>query len=167
MACGRGHTTTKCEKSETVHVVATVTAPPLIPGPNYELLPELGYYKFYPARVNWFLARETCMKEGAYLLVLNSEKEFQAIKKMWETHPKVTNDWKDDVIHVGITDHKIEGQFYTIFEKHVDTTGYSKWKPGEPDSGNTVNCGAVHRNGLLYDSHCSNDKLSFVCEQQL
>ncbi|KAJ4450506.1 hypothetical protein ANN_01933, partial [Periplaneta americana] len=176
------HTTTKCERSETVHLVATVTgstlshtgimrylccvAPSLKPGPNYEFLPELGYYKFHPITVDWNVARETCMKEGAHLLVLNSEKEFQAVKKIWDRQPKLTNDWTNDYLQVGLTDHETEGQFYSIFGEHVNTTGYAIWKAGEPNSGTGVNCAAVNRGGELYDSYCTR-KLAFVCEQKL
>ncbi|XP_069675499.1 hemolymph lipopolysaccharide-binding protein-like [Periplaneta americana] len=160
------HTTTKCERSETVHLVATVTAPLMKPSPNYEYLPELGYYKFHPITVDWSVARETCMKEGAYLMVLNSEKEFQAIKKIWDRQPKLTTDWRNDFIHVGLTDHETEGQFYSIFGEHVNSTGYAKWKAGEPNSGNTANCAGVQRSGDFYDSNCSN-KLGFFCKQQL
>ncbi|XP_069675500.1 hemolymph lipopolysaccharide-binding protein-like [Periplaneta americana] len=159
------HTTTKCEKSETVHVVATVTAPFMRPGPNYEFVPELGYYKFHPITVDWNVARRTCAKEGAYLMVLSSEKEFQAIRKIWDRQPKLTNDWRNDFIHVGLTDHETEGQFYSIFGEHVNATGYAKWKSGEPNSGNTANCAGVNRAGELWDSNCGN-LVAFFCEQQ-
>ncbi|XP_069675508.1 hemolymph lipopolysaccharide-binding protein-like [Periplaneta americana] len=159
------HTTTKCEKSETVHLVATVTAPPLKPGPNYESLPELGYYKFHPVLVDWSIARNTCVKEGAHLLVLNSEKEYQGVKKIWDRYPKLATDWRNDFIQVGLTDHDSEGQFYSIFGEHISITGYSKWKANEPNSGNTSNCAKVHRNGELWDSACF-EKMAFVCEQQ-
>ncbi|XP_069675502.1 hemolymph lipopolysaccharide-binding protein-like [Periplaneta americana] len=160
------HTTTKCEKSETVHLVATVTAPAFIPGPSYELVPGLGYYKFHPILVNWSKARQTCALEGAHLLILNSEKEFAAIKRMWDLYPKIAGDWRNNFIHIGITDHEIEGQFFTLFGKHINSTGYAKWAPSEPNSGSGANCGGVTRTGLYQDSNCEN-QLAFFCEQEL
>jgi len=48
----------------------------------------------------------------------------------------------------------------------LNSTGYVRWGPNEPNSGDTANCGAVKRSGDLYDSYCKNN-FPFFCEQSL
>ncbi|PSN57939.1 Hemolymph lipopolysaccharide-binding protein, partial [Blattella germanica] len=109
------HTTTKCDNSDMVQLVATATAPPSRLRTDYEFFPELGYYKFHKDTVTWPVAREMCAKEGAHLLILNSKVEFEAVKQMWGKYPNISTDWRNDFIHLGLTDHVQEGQFYTLF----------------------------------------------------
>ncbi|XP_069674756.1 hemolymph lipopolysaccharide-binding protein-like [Periplaneta americana] len=155
------HSIEKCTDSESVHIETTVRAPPTQAqrGNGYELLPGLGLYKFHKAADTWYNAEMTCVKEGAHLLVLNSENEFAIIKKKWDEYAVGGR-----YLQIGINDFDAEKTFVTVTGDLLNATGYTKWLPGEPNSGNTANCGAVDRNGYFEDSFCSN-KFSFFCEK--
>ncbi|XP_069699263.1 hemolymph lipopolysaccharide-binding protein-like isoform X2 [Periplaneta americana] len=159
------HTAAKCEGSESVSIVATVSAPPQRPGPDYELVHDLGYYKFHTDFQSWYEARQTCAQEGAHLAVINSETETKALLRFWIPNPKMFDDWRNDWAYIGIHDHYVEGQYVTIFDTPVNETGFSKWYSSEPDGGASQNCGVVRRNlGTLGNAPC-NVKLAFFCEQ--
>ena len=93
--------------------------PPQRPGPDYELLPGLGYYKFHTVGKTWFEARKICEQEGTHLAVLNSETEAKALRKFWIPHPKLYDDWRNIWAYVGIHDHYSEGNYVTIFGKFL------------------------------------------------
>nr|BAA18916.1 lectin-related protein [Periplaneta americana] len=159
------HTAVLCERSDSVYIVATISAPPRSPSAGYELLPGLGYYKFHTDYKNWYDARKTCIQEGAHLAVINSETESKALLKLWLPHPKMFNDWRNDWAHIGFHDHYTEGQFVTIFDTPLNEAGFSKWQPPNPDGGDKDDCGVFRRNfGTLGDIPCS-AKLAFICEQ--
>ncbi|KAJ9601233.1 hypothetical protein L9F63_000613 [Diploptera punctata] len=111
------HSTTRCGNAQRQQLTAKATGLPRNPGPNYELVSGLGYYKFHSNTITWAAAQETCAREGAHLLILNSDEEFKAIKNMWDKYPKIATDWRNSFIHVGLTDHVQEKEFYTIFGK--------------------------------------------------
>ncbi|XP_069674755.1 hemolymph lipopolysaccharide-binding protein-like [Periplaneta americana] len=155
------HSTVDCGGSELVHIETTVRSPPTRPQPGegYELLPGLGLYKFHKDLDTWYNAEQTCVKEGAHLLVLNSDNEFAVLKKKWND-----SGVGGTYLHVGINDFDKEGTFVTITGESLNTTGYMKWVSGEPNSGNTANCGALNRDGYYVDSYCSN-RMSFFCKK--
>jgi hypothetical protein len=80
-------------------------------------VPGLGYYKFHANAETWLAARHTCTKEGANLLIVNSDDEFATVKGIWDKYPNLFQDWKNDYVHIGITDLAEEGNFTTMFGK--------------------------------------------------
>ena len=75
---------------------------------------DLGYYKFHTTAVTWFRAKQICEQEGAHLLILNSEREFTAIKAVWDTYPKLFSGGQNNFMHVGLHDLLQEGDFVTL-----------------------------------------------------
>ncbi|XP_069680976.1 hemolymph lipopolysaccharide-binding protein-like [Periplaneta americana] len=173
------HSTAKCEDSESILIAAKITAPPtaqisvpLLRGvptaPGYELVPLLGYYKLHSSVNTWHGALKICEDEGAHLMVINSEAEVQALKPLWEKTPpaKITGGSHNDWAWVGFHDLYKEGEFVTIFNETLQSTGYVKWAGGEGKGGADQNCGLVHRNLLLADYPC-NARDAFFCEREL
>ncbi|XP_069675841.1 hemolymph lipopolysaccharide-binding protein-like [Periplaneta americana] len=129
--------------------------------PSYEYVPGLGYYKLHKDAQTWYKASRTCDEENAYLLILNSEKEFLEIKKIWDTAPGI-----GVALHVGINDIDNEGQFVTVMGNSINTTGYARWFPGHPNNRDTANCVSVNRNGYLTEALCSIKRI-FICEKMM
>ncbi|XP_068081701.1 hemolymph lipopolysaccharide-binding protein [Anabrus simplex] len=162
-------TTTTCNcTSEVLLVEAEIISPPLKPGEDYTLLSDLGYYKLYTTPKSWSQANSICNKDGAHLIILNSEKEAQAVNQMFRGLSKSSDMTSKDHLFAGFHDQLHEGHFITIYGEALETTGYTKWSdPSEPNNKNgDANCGSVHFNGGLSDVPCS-WKLAFVCEQEL
>ncbi|XP_069695671.1 hemolymph lipopolysaccharide-binding protein-like isoform X2 [Periplaneta americana] len=161
------HTIEKCTDSESVQIVARVTAPPQRPGPGYELVPGLGFYKFHTDFKDFNDAVKACAEEGTHLAIINSDEESDALKPFWDPHPQLYTDWKNNCAYVGFHDKDIEGQYVTIFNNSLNSTGFVKWHPGEPSLGAPEDCGIVFRgSGLLGDVTCTY-KLAFFCEKEL
>ncbi|XP_069695698.1 hemolymph lipopolysaccharide-binding protein-like [Periplaneta americana] len=158
------HTTKKYETSETILIIATITAPPQRPGRDYELVQDFGYYKLHTEPRNWHNAREKCVKEGGHIVVINSEKEFEAIRKIWDRYPTITDDWRNTYTFVGVSDLETTKKFITIFGEHINATGYTNWNPSQPNYDG--HCVVVQRNGLLHDTKCD-ILFPFFCEQEL
>ncbi|PSN32344.1 Hemolymph lipopolysaccharide-binding protein [Blattella germanica] len=160
------HKTSKYENKGTVLIVASVAGPPQKPEPQYEVLFGLGYYKFHREPLNWNEARKVCEKEGAHMVILNSEKEALALRQLWIPFPKLFDDWRNNWAYTGIHDTYKDGYYVTIFDTPLNETGYDKWYSGQPDGTTKENCGVVNRNtGTLGDVPCTS-KLSFFCEQE-
>jgi hypothetical protein len=87
------------------------------PSPDYELVQGLGYYKLYTEAATWDEARETCIREGTHLLILNSGAEMDAVKSIWAERPNVSGSSWPNYIHVGVHDRFKEGQYVTILGK--------------------------------------------------
>nr|CAD7452197.1 unnamed protein product [Timema tahoe] len=86
-------------------------APPPRAGPGYELFPGLGYYKLHQEHTTWEEARRTCLKEGAHLLIVNSETEaLRVVKVTYDRFPNL-----GDLIYIGINDLHTEGHFISVF----------------------------------------------------
>ncbi|GFG40109.1 hypothetical protein Cfor_09360 [Coptotermes formosanus] len=139
-------------------------APPQRPGQDIKQVPGLGYYKFHANAQTWLAARHTCTKERAHLLIVNSDDEFATVKSIWDNYPNLFQDWRNDYVHIGITDLAEEGNFTTMFGEPMNMTGYARWGNGEPSHGKAANCGRLSRTGQLFDSYCTN-VLAFFCEQ--
>ena len=80
----------------------------------------MGFYKLNNEMKTWNEAKSICQKEGAHLAILNSKDEVQLFQEMRNRIPKLTNDWKDDSLFVGINDIESESSWITIFGKHID-----------------------------------------------
>ncbi|XP_069687875.1 hemolymph lipopolysaccharide-binding protein-like [Periplaneta americana] len=173
------HTTAKCEDSESILISAKITAPPNthtnqpkpveIPiAPDYELVPGLGYYKLHTDVNTWHNAKMICEEEGAHLAVINSEKEAQVLKNLWNKTPpaKITGGTHTDWAWIGFHDLYQEGEFVTIFNETLKSAGYSKFHPSDGKGGTSQNCGLIDRAVQLGDHSCE-DKDPFFCEKEI
>ncbi|PSN29472.1 hypothetical protein C0J52_27771, partial [Blattella germanica] len=143
------HTTVPYDKGERVIVFATITVPPLQTGNGYVHLQGFGIYKIHKEKKNWMDAMQTCTKENAHLLIVNSENEFSALKLLGKL---------EGPYHTSINDLYKEGQFVTQFGDSLNTTGYIKWYPNEPNQGAAGNCVRIFSSGLMADDErCYDD----------
>ena len=90
------------------------------PGPGYELVPGLGYYKMHTVAEKWDDARKICMQEGTHLLILNSGAEMDAVKSIWSKNLNISGSNFPDYIYVGVHDRFNEGDFITILGTAVE-----------------------------------------------
>ncbi|KAK7864516.1 hypothetical protein R5R35_003125 [Gryllus longicercus] len=127
--------------------------------PGYEHFPGHGYYRLHTVPVDWMTAKATCEREGAYLVIINSQEEANLVKKLFNRDRDVGT-W----LHLGFHDLYKEGKYVTLFGEPLSETGYITWSPGQPDNyNNNENCGSMHPEGGLNDLNCSVKK-PFVCE---
>lgn len=165
------HTITSCDGQDSIDIKATLTAPPELPTPGYELFPLMGYYKFHPIGLTWREALHVCSQEGAHLAIINSQEEANLIKGLYAMHPKVQNSADNSHAFLGYHDFYTEGQFETIFGQSLNTTGYKNFTAGQPNNAAMgidpdQDCGGVTRAGLLNDLPC-NMRYAFFCEMEL
>lgn len=90
------------------------------PGPGYELLPGLGYYKMHTSAEKWDDARKICVQEGTHLIILNSGAEMDAVRSLWAKSPNVSGSIFPEYIYVGIHDRFNEGDYITILGNVVE-----------------------------------------------
>ncbi|XP_016991021.1 accessory gland protein Acp29AB-like [Drosophila rhopaloa] len=101
---------------------------------------------------SWDAAEETCREMGGHLATIQSESDFNAIKKELS---------KNFSYWLGITDVAKEGEYVSV------ATGKSapffKWESEQPNNlFGTDNCVDIY-NGEMYDSDCSTSQY-FICE---
>ncbi|XP_069701708.1 hemolymph lipopolysaccharide-binding protein-like [Periplaneta americana] len=169
------HTTTKCEDSESIVITSIVTAPSLpaseavrqkrVPSPGYEVMPGFGYYKLHTTGKTWNEALQICEQEGAHLLILNSQEEAKLVGSLWDRGLKLVDVVNEGYAHAGFHDLYNTGEYITIFNQSLATTGYVSWESGYQRRG-IKNCGLFGRNRLLADAACSY-KRAFICEAEL
>nr|CAD7589169.1 unnamed protein product [Timema genevievae] len=167
------HRSSLCEGGTTVTITAKVTAPPPRAGPGYELFPGLGYYKLHREHTTWEEARRTCLKEGAHLLIVNSETEaLRVVKVTYDRFPNL-----GDLIYFGINDLHTEGHFISVFDSMIiifflgqplTSVGYAEWMPNEPnDASGNEDCVHIYKIKLQLNDVSCDTKLPFICEQSL
>ncbi|XP_069672196.1 hemolymph lipopolysaccharide-binding protein-like [Periplaneta americana] len=160
-------TTVKCEDQETVITVATVSGADRKLGPGYELVPGVGYYKLHTKARNWQDARSICVEEGAHLAIVNSDKEAAVFGAMLVRNPDIEAIWKNDWAYLGFHDQYSEGEFVTVFNQPLNSTGFEKWYPSQPANNTRENCGLINKDKtLLGDTECYR-LLPFFCEREL
>ncbi|XP_066993598.2 hemolymph lipopolysaccharide-binding protein [Anabrus simplex] len=142
------------------------------PGSDYHLVPDHGYYKLHVTGQTWQRARLTCAGEGTHLIILNSEEEAAAIKKLFTQHPKFNSTTSHDSAFAGFHDIYDEEEYLTIFGETLKETGYTHWALGQPDNHGASqvspgeDCGGVNRQGELVDLNCE-EQHAFICEQEI
>jgi len=164
------HNTASCNGVESVQLVATLTAPPLRAGPGYELHRGVGYYKIHSELKTWHEARQICAQEGGHLAIINSEEESKVLQSIFAP---VAAQLKKVWVFIGFHDLYNEGQYLTIFDEPLSSTGFYRWSQDfQPDNagGNATHpgedCGSMHTNGGLNDLLCT-AQVPFICEQEL
>ncbi|XP_049851104.1 hemolymph lipopolysaccharide-binding protein-like [Schistocerca gregaria] len=152
----------RCDGKESLSIVTAITVPPPKPGPGYELFAGVGYYKFHTTKETWSDARRICVAEGGHLAILNSDTEANIAKQLFSKHKQL-----DSWAFIGFHDENKEGEYITIFDEPLHTTGYTKWGSGQPDNyQNNEDCGSVDHEGRLNDYPCG-AKAPFICECEL
>ncbi|XP_067002282.1 hemolymph lipopolysaccharide-binding protein [Anabrus simplex] len=131
--------------------------------PDYAHIEGLGYYKFHKVPVTWLDAVINCAKEGGHMLVLNSEKEAEALRNFFAQNPGIVGADYTDYMHIGFHDLYREGEYFTITGEPLAASGYTRWAPGQPNANKDQNCASVSSTAELYDDVCS-WKLAYVCE---
>ncbi|PSN49028.1 Hemolymph lipopolysaccharide-binding protein [Blattella germanica] len=150
------HKIIKCAERNRVLMVATITGP--APETDYELIPGHGLYKIHNGKMNWYKALKTCKREDAHLVILNSEEELTKLKFLG----KIEGDF-----YTSINDLEKEGHFVTQFGDTLNSTGFMKWIPGEPNNGFSGNCVRVLPTlGKIADGDC-NSNFAFICEKPI
>ncbi|XP_067000419.2 hemolymph lipopolysaccharide-binding protein [Anabrus simplex] len=166
------HGTVWCDGTEELKTIAEASAAPVrFRHPDYELFLGIGYYKMHPKAETWDQARVNCNKEGAHLLIVNSEEEFGVVKQLFARKPKIEGATWNDWIYVGFSDRAVEGQYVTVLGEPLSSTGYVKWHGGQPDNAawNTEpdqDCGGMHTGGTMQDLPCLG-KTAYICEQEI
>jgi hypothetical protein len=80
---------------------------------GYEIIIGYGEYKLHNEKRLWHEARDICAKEGAHLVIINSEREVGALTEMWEEQRDVTFAW----LHVGFYRQNEKEGFVTVLGK--------------------------------------------------
>ncbi|XP_068085225.1 uncharacterized protein [Anabrus simplex] len=123
---------------------------------GYEEFPELGRYKVYldMEAMNWSDARDACLREGAQLMVFNSDREREQVYWVLYNQTIGYSPW------VGYWD--VDGN-NTWLSVRGDPFPSSWWRPGFPkDTGKY--CALAWSDGLIYNFYC-HAKQPFICEK--
>ena len=76
---------------------------------GYQLIPQLGYYKFHENLLPWQEAVDVCAREGAHLLIINSEQEAMAVKPLL---------LGNCCMWIGVHDQYQEGNYVTVLSEY-------------------------------------------------
>jgi len=107
------------------------------------------YYCSY-ARVNWRKAQKEAAEIGGHLVVINSEEENEFIaRRLIEREA-----------YIGLHDQTTEGTYTWV---NGDPLNYTKWKPSQPNGGESENVAEMDAQGYWYDVS-GNMKREFVVE---
>ncbi|XP_068081756.1 hemolymph lipopolysaccharide-binding protein-like [Anabrus simplex] len=150
--------------SELVRLSTTVTVPETpLRRSDYELFPGLGYYKLHTTAQLWETAQEICVREGAHLIVINSEAEANVVKEYFSRKPIFSGSSSSNWIYAGFHDKYTKGDFVTVTGVSLSKSGYTKWESGQP---NGDDFGGLNSQTQLVDVP-GHYKLGFICEQEL
>lgn len=118
----------------------------------------VGAHKVHPQWVTWNTARRNCESEGAYLAIINSVVEADAIVRLFGP----SNVQK---VFVGLHDLYHEEEFVTIHGESIGETGFNRWQDGEPNNGakHDQHCVVLNDDGKYDDIQCA-IRLPYVCE---
>ncbi|XP_028161367.1 macrophage mannose receptor 1-like isoform X4 [Ostrinia furnacalis] len=129
-------------------------------------------YKFHRLGRSWRRAQMTCLAEGGYLAIPNSDQEATILKNLIAQNPAntiiVTSNFRD-VVSIGFLDWDQKGTWYTVNGQSIQAAGYASWANGQPDNTKSIDngsyCGAMFRSGLLDDVWCESVPFAFICEK--
>ncbi|XP_063825026.1 C-type mannose receptor 2-like isoform X1 [Ostrinia nubilalis] len=129
-------------------------------------------YKFHRLGRSWRRAQMTCLAEGGYLAIPNSDQEATILKNLIAQNPAntiiVTSNFRD-VVSIGFLDWDQKGTWYTVNGQSIQSAGYASWANGQPDNTKSIDngsyCGAMFRSGLLDDVWCESVPFAFICEK--
>ncbi|EFN89632.1 Hemolymph lipopolysaccharide-binding protein [Harpegnathos saltator] len=129
-------------------------------GNDYLVTPSLGAHKLHNRKLSWNRARRICVQEGGHLAVINSNSEEKLLLRILEEN-KVNQAW------LGVHDLYEEGDWNTILDESMESSGYTKWTSkiaNLPDNaGGKQHCGFLLKDGGMDDFDCASAQ-SFFCE---
>nr|CAD7417771.1 unnamed protein product [Timema poppensis] len=135
---------------------------------KYLYFQDVGYYKMYEgATGGWVNAYETCERDGAHLVIINSEKEAEVVAKIINSQAEENN----SIFYVGF--HMLydtlainpDRTFLTVQGQSLNHSGYNIWGYERPPTEN-YHCGTVDRKAQ-FDIHSCNLSMPFICEHEL
>ncbi|KAG7207839.1 hypothetical protein KM043_009440 [Ampulex compressa] len=125
---------------------------------DYVATPDVAAHKLNPRLLTWNRARKACIEEGGYLAVINSLREEKLMLKM-------LNDSGKSSAWLGVHDQFEEGDWVTVKDEALESTGYSKWTTkfsNQPSNyGGNQNCALLLKEGGMNDETCNFTRPSF------
>ena len=82
---------------------------------SYKFYPGVGYYKFYKFKVNWGEAWSQCREEKAHLVVIDSDRELEVVKKLQSDIGNT--DW----VYIGVHDLFLNSYYVSVLGKLIKT----------------------------------------------
>ncbi|XP_014482264.1 PREDICTED: hemolymph lipopolysaccharide-binding protein-like isoform X2 [Dinoponera quadriceps] len=129
-------------------------------GSDYLVTPGIGAHKLHIRKLPWNRARRTCIQEGGHLAIINSNSEEKLLLRVMEEN-KMTQAW------LGVHDLYEEGDWNTILDEPMESSGYAKWTTkiaNLPDNaGGKQHCGLLLKDGGMDDLDCAAGQ-PFFCE---
>ncbi|XP_076643438.1 hemolymph lipopolysaccharide-binding protein-like [Halictus rubicundus] len=129
---------------------------------DYTVTPGIGVHKFVKQPMTWNAARDTCIRDGAQLAVINSDAE-ETLLRFWKNQNSVNSVW------MGVHDHFERDWWVTLAGEPLATMGYNLWAPHQPAyNDNNEHCGVLwnDQDKGIENTRC-NWKFSFFCEINL
>ncbi|XP_014472640.1 PREDICTED: hemolymph lipopolysaccharide-binding protein-like [Dinoponera quadriceps] len=130
-------------------------------GSDYLITPGIGAHKLYIRKLPWNRARRICVQEGGHLAIINSNSEEKLLLRILEEN-KIGTAW------LGVHDLYEEGDWNTILDEPMESSGYAKWTTKfdeqQPNNyGGKQHCGLLLKEGGMNDAECT-DGVAFICE---
>ncbi|XP_064293157.1 hemolymph lipopolysaccharide-binding protein-like [Plodia interpunctella] len=124
-------------------------------------------YKIPRVALTWNAAYDECQAVGAHLVVINSEVEQQAVKKIMDRSLRLHDSHHAAYYSAGFRAKPGTREFVTIFNQTLEEAGYAVWCEGEPNNyNNNEYCGSLLQyDGKLNDFSCT-DRYAFICEKE-
>ncbi|XP_067002731.2 hemolymph lipopolysaccharide-binding protein [Anabrus simplex] len=139
--------------------VTTTVAPTVVPLPGYHHFPGFGYYKILPKEMTWRDGVEACRKEGAHMVVLETQEEIDIVYQWARCCP-----W------VGVHRESSSGPWMNVLGQTMNSTDFFGWLRGFPESGE-YNCLLFNAYESFNEKGTSNDSCDdtrkVICEQTL
>nr|CAD7452469.1 unnamed protein product [Timema tahoe] len=126
---------------------------------SFQLVRDVGYYKYHTNKVTWQEAQDTCRREDSNLVLVNTPQEMAAIGEIMHQHGV-------RYIYSGFHDLFLHGQYVTVFGDLLSKCCLEEWEEGALSPSPSYNCGSVSKEHKLAVQDCSK-KLPFICENPL
>ncbi|XP_043283192.1 hemolymph lipopolysaccharide-binding protein-like [Venturia canescens] len=128
---------------------------------DYRVIPGIGALKVHARHLPWSKARRTCVEEGGHLAVIRSNFEQTSVVQMM-TENSIEDAW------VGLHDKFEEGDWVTVTDEPLASTGWAKWSkifPNNPDNyKGSQHCARIVKNADgMDDDNCDIAK-PFLCK---
>ncbi|KAK7865919.1 hypothetical protein R5R35_001627 [Gryllus longicercus] len=123
-------------------------------------------YRLHTRALPWEEAAAACRRDGAHLLVVNSEAEALVVKEFFSRKPQLENAFNAFWLAVGFR--RFMGRNETVLGGSLETSGYNKWAPfdGQWVLTPITDCGVVDRR-LLYALEDCKHARGFICELEI
>ncbi|XP_067010827.2 hemolymph lipopolysaccharide-binding protein isoform X2 [Anabrus simplex] len=126
-------------------------------GPNYEVIEDIGVYKFHLDWKTWNEARRICEDEGTQLAILDHYQEYAVLRE------KAMVRLQGHDPYIGVYRNGTQGNWTTILGKPLDHKDYLGWSPGYPKGeGDCARLRIGIRQGIV--NGLCNVKRPFLCE---